>query len=418
MKIKSILMSCMSLILMALSLTSCHKDMPTQNDVSLSVLTSKINVWLDEQKIGLINSSTQPIHVSINAIETKNNSAIAVRNNNIDLLKSNLDFDAAIQSQMNRGNDYILVPIKDAIKKLKHVDQSASLHLVLITDKGGNIISGNIVCYLPKDGEAKGEGSSSNIITSIFKGKIPSNNGMLRFLSITGRWINQIEFNKSRITSYGTITNKKPNSSIISNSTYIAWYLVTTFYYSDGTTEQISEYVGSTCVDCYNSDYPNLYPVGGGNGSTPDSYDPTVVEYTAIENASSADSGDEYTTFTESGDTPDVGTAPIVIFPAVRYVHSYELEIGYNHVGVPIKIINVQVDPATVENTQVDVLDIDGHPCRRNITLFSSLQGGYPLVGPTAWVWWSYWVHADFYHNGVPFPSRNWPREKSFVAGP
>lgn len=79
---------------------------------------------------------------------------------------------------------------------------------------------------------------------------------MLRFLSVTGRWINQIEFNKRRITSYGTITNKKPNSSIISNSTYIAW------------------------------------------------------------------------------------------------------------------------------------------------------------------VWWSYWVHADFYHNGVPFPSRNWPREKSFVAGP
>lgn len=418
MKTKGILPICMSLILMALSLTSCHKDMPTQNNASLSVLTAKINAWLDKQKQGIANSSTQPIQVRANAVETKNNSSVAVKNNNIDLLKSNLDYDAAIQSQISKKNDYILVPIKDAVKKLKHVDQSASLHLVLITDKGGNIISGNIVCYLPKDGKAKGD-SSANIVANIFKGKIPSDSGMIRFMSVTGRWSHQFEFKKGQMTSWGAITSKNlnnPNSSKAANSICIDWYLVTTYYYSDGSTYQTSEYVGQTCGDdCDNPGYQSLCPGGdGGGGSDPND----VVDHTLTESKNSTGSEDDNTAFTENGDTPDAGTASIIFWPGIRYNHTYYLEVGYNIYGMPIKIISVQVDPATVENTQTDVLDTDGHPCRRNVSLFNSLKGGWPLIGPTAWVWWSYWVHADYYHNGVPFPSRNWQRDRAFVATP
>ena len=50
------------------------------------------------------------------------------------------------------------------------------------------------------------------------------------------------------------------------------WYLVTTYYYLDGSKEETWEYVGTTCEDCIDSSYQSICEsedgAGGGGGGT------------------------------------------------------------------------------------------------------------------------------------------------------
>lgn len=213
-------------------------------------------------------------------------------------------------------------------------------------------------------------------------------------------------------------TNTYKSNGAIKTNEVDCWYFWLIHYEYDG--DQITTtitYLGSLCGLC---EANGIRPGGaiqrikvmcGGDGGSSD-------PYTGTENVTIIDTESDNTAFTENGETPDAGSASIIFWPGIRYVHGYDLNVGYDIYGIPIRIISVEVYPATVENTQTDILDTDGHPCRRNVTLFSSLKGGNPIVGPTALVWWDYWVHADYYHNGVPFPSRNWQRSLTKMVTP
>ena len=53
-------------------------------------------------------------------------------------------------------------------------------------------------------------------------------------------------------------------NDVKTNSVCIDWYLVTTYYYADGTSTQTSEYEGTTCDGCDNGMYESLCPIDGG----------------------------------------------------------------------------------------------------------------------------------------------------------
>ena len=90
-------------------------------------MISKVNGWLDKQK-----SPTQP-----------NKAA------NIDLLKENIDFTAIKFEELNQNEKLSNNPINEEYEIKKSIDKKTIFVLLLVKDKSGNIIHGNIVLYLP-----------------------------------------------------------------------------------------------------------------------------------------------------------------------------------------------------------------------------------------------------------------------------
>ena len=156
------------------------------------------------------------------------------------------------------------------IKAKKHVDQSASLALVLITDKTDKIISGSIACYFPKDGKHKGY-NGVQIIADIYKGKAPKDSGLLRYLDVTGRRLHEIGFKNGYMSTYGVIKSKTPDSTKSVNAVICIDWTLTTYIYDSNhyLVDVIVEDLGTTCEDCVSGDFGSLCgDSGGGGGGT------------------------------------------------------------------------------------------------------------------------------------------------------
>ncbi len=293
-----------------------------------------------------------------------------------------LDYESALQSEISQKYNYIVLPVNDDVKAKKGVDTSASLALVLITDKTGNIISGHIACYVPKDGKPRGS-KGAGIVAAIMKGKAPADSGMLKVMDVTGRWLRQIGFKKGSISSYGVITNKKDSSSKSTN--YVAcvdWYLVTTYYDQYGSIiGQTSEYVGTSCSGCddgtYLSDCPSDGGGGGGTGETPVYSSENIYA-----------SGDEFGDFSESGGPSSGGEPPIHIQGSARK-DVYEL-FGLDWV------YNVTIYPALVTNPEVDYLSSNGNMISRSVFISSQTYIWGLIYEPIVWISWSGVLHKEY----------------------
>lgn len=247
-----------------LFLSSCKKDI--SSDYSSPELSMKVNSWLDKQKQKDMTQET--LIAQSSSVETKTSDSDSKKNENIDMLKANLEYDARVQSEISRNYNYIIIPIKDEIKIKKKVEKSATLSLVLITDKSDNIISGSIACYLPKDRKPRGY-VGVQTIADVYKGKASTDSGMIKFMDVTGRRLHEIGFKKGRISSYGEIKSKNTNQTKVSNiSECTDWYLNTTYYDEYyNIIEQTSEYIGTTCTGCNSGEYGSPCPGAGGGGS-------------------------------------------------------------------------------------------------------------------------------------------------------
>lgn len=404
------ILSCLGI---AFVLSSCNKEYQGVNLDQSEGEPARITNWLESRKLGVTKSEGTGLVVSINS--SNSDDKYAMKNANIDLLKKNLHFSAAIKLRTSKKTDLLFIPINDEVRAQKRLPDIVSLTLVVAMDKDGKVSDGKIVVFYPKDGKRRA--SSSAVIANIFNNKPGNDSGTFKFLSVTGQLLHQFDYVGNRVKSNGRIHPKDKTDNVSTNSVCIDWYLTTTYYEDGVAVFQTDEYIGTTCDGCNDGSYESLCSDGSGGGGGGSS-DPTIVSYTQTTNNSSQSSGSDDAAFTEDGGTPDAGIASIIFWPGIQYVHPYEVEVGYNSYSVPIRVTNVFADPATVYSTQTDVVDTDGHPCRRNVSLFSTRQGGWPLVGLTGYAWWNYWVHADYYHNGVAFPSRNWERNYAMVVTP
>ena len=100
--------------------------------------------------------------------------------------------------------------------------------------------------------------------------KPSGDDGILNILTVTGTWLAKLETKNGKLYSIGNITTKdSKNSNKVTNvADCTDWYLVTTYYYSDGSTYETWEYLGTTCSDCNDPAYMNLCPDDGGGGSS------------------------------------------------------------------------------------------------------------------------------------------------------
>ena len=389
---KILVMQCtVSIILL---FTSCHKNIDTIGSWANNELANKVSTWLDKQKRGTQNSNQNTVQ---NYTEKAQSSTNTGKNANIDLLKNSLDYESALQSDISHKYNYIVVPIHDDIKAKKHVDASASLALVLITDKAGKIVSGHIGCYIPKDGKPRGS-KGAGIVAAMLKGKAPADSGMLKVMDVSGRWLHQIAFTKGSMSSYGVITNKKDSSS--KSTSYVScldWYLVTTYYDQNGNiVGQTSEYVGSSCSGCDDSSYMSLCPSGEGGGGDGTSETPV---YSSEDISASTD---EFGDFSESGGPSAPGFEPPV------HIHGSAKKDTYELFGLDW-VYKVTIYPALITNPDVDYISSNGNNISRSAFISSQNYTWGLVYEPVIWVRWSGVLHKEYtWYGGQIFEVAPW----------
>jgi hypothetical protein len=142
-------------------------------------------------------------------------------------------------------------------------------------NKAGSIRKANLVMYIPEAGKITTALPDKTFYNILNEGKNVAS-GQFRFLSVAGRWLYQLDYNQNGdLSAFGLIQQKSKlgDGNISTNddttlSTCTDWYLVTTYYYSDGSTSQTSEYVGTTCSGCGDTMNQSLCPEGDSGGST------------------------------------------------------------------------------------------------------------------------------------------------------
>jgi hypothetical protein len=212
-----------------LCLNSCRKENNQKNNYN--EVKTKVTNWLNQQKI----------------------TGDLARNSRIDSLNSKLNFPEFHLEEDNDRQQLIVVPIENGLETINNKGKNPVSVLLLVEDKMGNIKKGNVVQYVT-DNEMQAQTFPKNTFTQIYNNKKITANGEFSFLTITDRLLYEIKYRDGKITSFGKSKSKAPNEThspprdpYSAPLVCIDWYLITTIYYVDGTTETSEEYLYTTC---------------------------------------------------------------------------------------------------------------------------------------------------------------------------
>ena len=370
---------------LSILLTNCKKERGLTSDTqqaSISILSTKVNSWLEKNKATGINATSS-----------------TSKNDNIELLKQNLNFKAAKTVPRDNNYDLLIVPVTEELKIKKNLEKNSTLTLLLVTDKIGNIKWGNVVYFLPEDG-VKRDTLSSSTLQNIFNGKPVHDNGMFKFLSITGRRMYELGFKNNKLYSYGILKSKSDSTQRTTGCN--AWFLVSTYINPDGSSYETWTFLGITCDGvCGDPNYQSLCPDGGGGGGGGGGEnDQITTEGNVLEDeAVYSDQDNSY-------------LADNTAYVPIKYLYHYTI----TRVAQTGEIVTINVDPVAVDPVQAVYIDNYG----RNVTRYLTLQGQYKnfsLLSPTnAMINWSCYVTGRYtYTNGNPAWTRQWQKSKSII---
>ncbi len=240
-------------LFLSILFTSCQKselkDEEQQQAQSYGHLIPKIESWLDEQKNG------------------QTTAAIA----RIDSLKSNLNYEEIRLETFKDSKVFIVVPVSKNFKSRNNSNKNPVDYLVLVFENQDSITRGNIIQYVSTSRESM---TPKNTFTKIFAYQSLDCNGQFTILSITDFFKFELVFENGKLKS---VTDKIPrldtnkNTGRTDNCT--DWYLITTVYYTDGTSSSYEEYLFTSCSgdpECQNTRIANgrgLRINCGGGGS-------------------------------------------------------------------------------------------------------------------------------------------------------
>lgn len=233
---------------------SCKKqDSPNFTD---KAAIAKVSSWLGNQK----STATESNSLKIQQLEDK------------------LDYAHLYFEKFRDDESFIVVPVKEGLETMNNKDKHPVSALLLIENQSGKIRRGNIVQYIPEQRPASA-GIPKNSLFKIFDAEKFDVNAQFSFLTITDRLVYEVKYKDSNIVSSGVARagrsatsftiNTPPQDPIgpppLCNGT--DWYLVTTYYYEDGSTSQTEEFLYNTCE-----------PISGGSGGGGNGND-TEFEY-------------------------------------------------------------------------------------------------------------------------------------------
>jgi hypothetical protein len=225
-------------------LFSCQKEIEKQNtNNTRGELISKVNGWLDKQK-----SPTQP-----------NKAA------NIDLLKENIDFSSLKSEEFNQNEKFIVLTIKEGYKIKKNIDKNTISVLLLVADKIGNIIQGNIVLYIP-DKNQQMNTIPDNTFFKMYKEKSLTCDGLFRFLSPTGRWMYERVYKNGKLSSFGYVKASNNFEGRTENDCTYFFFILTLWVEGVAVAQEVT-YLGRICESaCDDPNNQALCPDQGGGG--------------------------------------------------------------------------------------------------------------------------------------------------------
>jgi hypothetical protein len=127
---------------------------------------------------------------------------------------------------------------------------------VFVLDKNGEIRQGNVMQYA--SGITDSDNSlPNNTIAKIYNNQKIEGSGKFTLLSVYDKFEYELTYKAGSLQSAGRMQPKATTSG--RSSICLAWYLVTTTFYSDGSQETTETFLGTTCYEsrCYPSD-PNM----------------------------------------------------------------------------------------------------------------------------------------------------------------
>lgn len=221
-------------------LFSCKKQ--SANQESSSDFKTRIVSWLLTQK-----SPSQP-----------NKAA------NINLLSESLVFSRATTEESHDGEKLLIIPIADSYCRQKNISRDYVATLVIKLNAVGEVRNGNIVLFKPR--VAGNLTIPANTFYAIFNTAEPPVDGEFNFLSVSGRRLFSLTYENKAMIKESRVKEKGGKSR--TDGTCTDWFLVTTIYYTDGTTEVTEDYIGTTCTGCDCGDLQCECPDDQGEGNS------------------------------------------------------------------------------------------------------------------------------------------------------
>lgn len=211
-----------SLLLAAtLLFASCQKEadqvpVNTTAEISNQAVITKVNSWLEKWKVDADDDGDMKIEA----------------------LKANLDFSALHLEKYKQNDKLVIVPLK-----------IPGNYLVAILPESEEITKGNIVQYVSAAGKKP---VPRNTFSKIFNYEDLDCNGQFTILSLTDDFRYELKFEDNKLMSVAERRSKSEPDNQKTNGC-IDWFLFTTVYYTDGTSETFENYLYSTCGDDCNT---------------------------------------------------------------------------------------------------------------------------------------------------------------------
>lgn len=168
-----------------------------------------------------------------------------LRNDKIDLLITNLELDKIRTEEIRNFEKLILIPLASAYKTEYNKDKSVANVLMLIVNKENKIRKGQIVQYQAPGKDLVNE-FPINLLHDHYTFK--DWNGKLSYYNIFNHLLYEIENRNNNLYSLAKNVIKNESNTISGKTNECrAWYLITTYYYPDGSSNESWEYLYTTC---------------------------------------------------------------------------------------------------------------------------------------------------------------------------
>lgn len=200
-----------------------------------------------------------------------------VRNERIESLRQSILPAKASTEILEDGEKLIIVPIANGFKMNTNSDKNADHYLLLFENKNKEVYKGNIVQFVPENSQQRS--LPKNTLSRLWNAEDVNVNGTFTVLTIFDKHLYASTFKEGKRTKYAKLEKgSNDDNSVVSNDraatdgdNCVIWYLETTTYYTDGTSETSKEYLGMSCnpLECVPGEQCSVLNPGDGGGGPP-----------------------------------------------------------------------------------------------------------------------------------------------------
>jgi hypothetical protein len=303
-----------------------------------TVGVEQISEWLDEQK-----SEVTPIKNSI-----------------IESLKSSSIFEQMWVEELNEEENLIIVPLSSDFQSQHNAQYGPKNYLLFIEDEEGKIRKGNIIQYLPENGNAFPDLPVSSF-HDFYNHKDLEVDGKYVFLSLADVFQLDFEIDGGKMMQMRSIDRNSEGQNLYCSQ----WYLITTtFYYVDGELVNIEENIEDLGISCSTCPPNQLCDELDGSGVLVGSNGPslpqTPIETEAVEWVVAAGPGWSVHSFETLKGRPSANPIPSK-FTSITHDNIAVVSSNQTTSGAPFATWNtMQAVPSLIHGDEVARITVRG----------------------------------------------------------